>query len=338
MPVTTKPALQDIAKRAGVSVKTVSGALHGGNVRMAEETRARIQAIAEEMGYVTNVAARAMRQGWMPIIGLVAEGVLTTPFATDIVRALDSAARRHDLALISNNIGGKRGLREGVTEIQRFVPRAIVFAVMYHKIVSIPPELRGSIQVTINCRDPESGIPALVPAEREAGRTITTYLVEKGRRRIAFLNLPGLLAGGLRERGFRDALAEAGVECRDDWVRPATRGSRYTDLSRSLVAEHVAEMMAGFPRPDAILCGNDRVALEVYGALRRLGAAIPGDVAVASFDNQVDIAARLDPPLTTMALPHRAMGRIAVEAITGGRPFPGPQEELPFSLVERQSV
>jgi len=338
MAVTTKPALQDIAKRAGVSVKTVSGALHGGDVRMSEETRARVQVIAEEMGYVTNVAARAMRRGWMPIIGLVAEGVLTTPFATDIVRALDSAARRHDLALISNTIGGKRGIREGVIEIQRFVPRAIVFAVMYHKIVSIPAELRSVIQVTINCRDPESGIPALVPAERAAGETITNHLISKGRRRIAFLNLPGLLAGGLRERGFRDALAAAGVECREDWIRPATRGTRYTDLARGLAREHIAELMSQTPRPDAVLCGNDRVALEVYGALRRVGAGIPDDVAVASFDNQVDIAARLDPPLTTMALPHRAMGRIAVEAITGSRPFPGPLEELPFTLVERHSV
>lgn len=333
-----KPALQDIAKRAGVSVKTVSGALHGGDVRMSEETRARIQAIAEEMGYVTNVAARAMRQGWLPIIGLVAEGVLTTPFATDIVRALDSAARRHDLAVIATNIGGKRGLRDGIVEIQRFVPKAIVLAAMYHKTVEIPEDLRKSIRVTINCRDPDSGIPALVPAEREAGREITRHLIGRGRRRIAFLNLPGLLAGGLREAGFRDALAEAGLDTPAGWVRPATRGGHYTDLARSAVAEHIAELMAGTPRPDAILCGNDRVALEVYGALRRVGAAIPEDVAVASFDNQVDIASRLDPPLTTMALPHRAMGRIAVDAVTGSWSPSGTIEELPFRLVERSST
>jgi len=97
-------------------------------------------------------------------------------------------------------------------------------------------------------------------------------------------------------------------------------------------------MMAGSPRPDAVLCGNDRVALEVYGALHRLGIVIPDDVAVASFDNQVDIAARLDPPLTTMALPHRLMGRRAVEAITGSWAFSKPIEELPFRLVERRSV
>lgn len=54
---------------------------------------------------------------------------------------------------------------------------------------------------------------------------------------------------------------------------------------------------------------------EVYAALRRCGATIPDDVAVASFDNQVEIATRLDPPLTTMALPHRAMGRRAAEIL-----------------------
>lgn len=338
MSPTTKPALQDIAKRAGVSAKTVSGALHGGDVRMSEETRARIQAIAAEMGYVTNVAARAMRRGWLPVIGLVADGVLTTPFATDIVRALDSAARRHDLTVISTNIGGKRVLRDGVAEMQRFVPKAIVLAAMYHKAVVVPDDLRKVIWLTINCRDLESGIPAVVPAEKRAGYEITAHMISRGRRRIAFFNLPGLLAGSLREEGFREALATAGLDCPSGWILPATRGSHYTDFARSLVGQHIADLMAGAPRPDAILCGNDRVALEVYGALRRVGACIPDDVAVAGFDNQVDIASRLDPPLTTMALPHRAMGRMAVDAVTGLRPPSGLLEELPFRLVERRSV
>ena len=65
-------SLTDIAERAGVSVKTVSGALHGGSARMSEETRQRIKEIADELGYITNLAARSMRQGWMPLIGVVA--------------------------------------------------------------------------------------------------------------------------------------------------------------------------------------------------------------------------------------------------------------------------
>ena len=82
-------SLNDIAARAGVSVKTVSGALHGGSARMSEETRQRIKEIAEELGYVTNFAARSMRQGWMPLVGLVVDDVITSSFATEIIRGLD---------------------------------------------------------------------------------------------------------------------------------------------------------------------------------------------------------------------------------------------------------
>jgi DNA-binding LacI/PurR family transcriptional regulator len=152
------------------------------------------------------------------------------------------------------------------------------------------------------------------------------------------LNLPGILAGRLREEGFRSQFNAAGLAVVERWIRPATSGRQYSDLARSLVLPTVQELLAQTPRPDAILCGNDRVALEVYGALRRVGASIPDDVAVASFDNQAEIASRLDPPLTTMALPHRTLGRRAAEILLGEQQPAGLIEEIPFRLVERASV
>jgi DNA-binding LacI/PurR family transcriptional regulator len=112
----------------------------------------------------------------------------------------------------------------------------------------------------------------------------------------------------------------------------------YTDRAHSLVRAHVHDLMHRPNPPDAILCGNDRVAMEVYAALRRCGATIPDDVAVASFDNQVEIASRLDPPLTTMALPHRAMGRQAAQILLAEDRAPVGVQKLPFQLVERASV
>jgi len=121
-------------------------------------------------------------------------------------------------------------------------------------------------------------------------------------------------------------------------VLPAVGKAVYSDRAPSLVATHVHELMKGPRPPDAILCGNDRVAMEVYAALRRSGATIPDDVAVASFDNQVEIASRLDPPLTTMALPHRAMGRQAAHILLAEDRPPVGVQKLPFQLVERASV
>lgn len=336
--MTKKVHLRDIADRLGVSVKTVSGALSGDSIRMSDETRKRIRAVAEELGYQPNILARGMRQGVLPIIGLVAEGLITLPFATEIVRSLDNTGRAFGLSVMATNVGAARSVEAAVAETRRFMPKAVAFATMFHRAVTLSEEVVGAIDLTINCFDASGRVPAVVPDELQAATDIVTRCLDRGRRRIAFLNLPGILAGQLREEGFRAAHAARDMGVVDGWILPATRGAHYTEFSMSLVPAHVAALMAAHPRPDTILCGNDRVALEVYGALHRLGVAIPSDVAVASFDNQAEIARRLDPPLTTMALPHRAMGRRAAEILAGIAPAEQQIQRIPFRLIERSSL
>ncbi len=328
-------SLSDIAERAGVSVKTVSGALHGGSGRMSDETRQKIKAIADELGYVTNLAARGVRKGWLPLIGVVSDGLITSPFATEIVRGLDGAARSAGMTIFAVNHGSATA-GAVLDEVQQFRPRAIAYAAMYHKNVDLPERLAGAVGVMINCRDASGRVTSLVPDEEGGARDIVRHLIAAGRRRIAFINLPGILAGVLREKGFRAALDEAGVAPLA--VLPAVRRALYSDRAPSLVPAHIETLLAGPDKPDAILCGNDRVAMEVYGALARAGIRIPHDIAVASFDNQVELASRLDPPLTTMALPHRAMGRQAMEILLSEDPAPPSLRMLPFHLVERASV
>ncbi|WP_183801078.1 LacI family DNA-binding transcriptional regulator [Rhizobium sp. BK316] len=329
-------SLSDIAERAGVSVKTVSGALHGGSARMSDETRQKVKAIAEELGYVTNLAARGVRQGWLPLVGVISDGLITSPFATEIVRGLDGAARSAGMAVFAINHSSGQSIGSVLGEVQQFRPRAVAYAAMYHKDVALPEKLTGSVGVMINCRETSGRVTSLVPDEEGGAREIVRYLLAAGRRRIAFINLPGILAGMLREMGFRGALKEAGVAPLG--VFPAVRRRIYSDRAPSLVPIHLEALLASGERPDAILCGNDRVAMEVYAALARAGFRIPDDIAVASFDNQVELASRLDPPLTTMALPHRAMGRLAMEILLAGEPEPQSLRKLPFHLVERASV
>ena len=303
---------------------------------MSADTRERIKSIARDLGYVPNLAARAMRQGRLPIVGVIADGLITAPFATGIMRAFENTLRTGGLSSVVSSLSADRDIGAAVSDLERFVPRAIAYACMYHRELKVPQG--APIQVMINCRDATGVIPSLVPDEADAARTLTAFLLSRGRRRLAFLNLPGLLAGTLRAEGFRAALAEADLPVREDRIRPATIGRTYTDCARSLVGEHVAALMAEPQPPDAIVCGNDRVALETYNALRRLGLRIPDNVAVASFDNQVEIATRLDPPLTTMALPHRIMGRLAAEIVLGQRPPGDRVRKIPFRLIERSSA
>lgn len=303
---------------------------------MSEQTRDAIRGVAEQLGYIANAAARGTRKGYMPIVAVLADDIITTPFATEIIRGLDIATRKHDMTVFVTNRGADRSISDILAEIKQFRPKTIGYAAMYHKSVRLPPQAAGSIRLMINCTDADNRVPAIVPDNELAAYTITAHLIAAGRRRIAFLNLPVLVAGKLREKGFRRAVAEAGLPPDAIWVRPAAKG-HYRDVSQSLVREHLDELMRLGSPPDAILAGNDRVALEIYGALRRLGARIPDDIAVASFDNHVDIAARLDPPLTTMALPHREMGLLAGHMLLSERPMEG-LSRLPFTLVERASV
>lgn len=321
--------LQAIAQRAGVSAKTVSGALNDGRARMADETRARIRAIAAELGYVANAPAQGLRAGTLPILGLVADGLITAPFATGIVRGLENASRAAGVALMTTTAGPD--LAQGMAGMARFRPRSIAYAAMFHRIVALPPGVAPALM--INCRDAAGHVPALVPAEHAAGVAAARHLLARGRRRIGLIGLPGLLAGTLREQGFRAALAEAGLA--PAGTVPATRGP-YADRARTLVPQAVDALLAA--RADAILCGNDRIAMEALNALRRAGARVPDDIAVMGFDNQTEIAARLDPPLTTMALPFRAMGRMAADILLNGALAPDGMRELPFSLIERAST
>lgn len=158
-------SLSDIAERAGVSIKTVSGALHGGSARMSEETRSRIKMIADELGYVTNLAARGMRQGWLPLIGVVADELITSPFATEIIRGLDGAARTAEMAVFAMNLNGTRDVGSVLEEVRRFRPRAIAYAAMYHKTVALPEELVGNVGIMINCSEANGRVTSLVPDE-----------------------------------------------------------------------------------------------------------------------------------------------------------------------------
>ncbi|MBB4232682.1 DNA-binding LacI/PurR family transcriptional regulator [Rhizobium mongolense] len=134
----------------------------------------------------------------MPLIGVVADELITSPFATEIIRGLDGAARTSELAVFAMTLSGRRDVASVIEEVRRFRPRAIAFAAMYHKVVALPEEFVGTVGVMINCRAANDRVTSLVPDETGAAYEITSYLIDAGRRNIVFINLPGLLANCAR--------------------------------------------------------------------------------------------------------------------------------------------
>jgi LacI family transcriptional regulator len=335
-----RPRIKDVAERAGVSVTTVSHVLnsHPG-ARVAAETAERVRRAAADTGYAPNSLARGLRTRRSHTVGFLSDTIATTPFAVSMVAAAQEAAWRRGFLLFLVNTGGDEEMeRAAVRALRQHQVAGVVYASMYHRVVPVPDGL-GPHTVLLDCRPAGGGYRAVVPDDRQGARDAVGYLLERGHRRIAFLNDErGPEAARLRLRGYREALDGLGVPV-DPWH------IRDTGPNAAGGARGAADLLDRPPdrRPTAVLCFNDRVAMGVYAVARRLGLRIPQDVSVVGHDDQQYIAAELDPPLTTVALPHREMGRWAVETLlddpAGAEQAATAQPVLmPCPLVRRTSV
>jgi LacI family transcriptional regulator len=307
-----KPTIQDIAQLAGVGPGTVSRVLND-HPNVSAKTRAKVLAVIERMGYRPSFSARHMRTQRSHLIGFLSDEVATTPYAGHIILGAQDAAWQEQRILLVVNVGYDAGMLDEV--IETFLEReveGIIYAAMYHRPVELPEKI-GSVPVVLaNCFSPDLMLPSIVPDEYGGGYTATDALLQKGHRRIGFINVntlePGIPASIGRWRGYRAALEACGIAYDESLVRygygVAEDGYHFTH-----------ELMALPQPPTAIFCGNDRTALGAYNALGELNLRIPEDVAVIGFDNQEIIAAALRPPLSTIELPHYEIGRRAADLL-----------------------
>jgi LacI family transcriptional regulator len=190
--------------------------------------------------------------------------------------------------------------------------------------------------VLVNCYDERGSLPAVVPDEVTGGFTATQALLDAGHRRIAFINAtePAPATVG-RLRGYREAMAGAHQKPAPEWivnVRPEQEGGY--DAARHLLS--LREL------PTAVFCYNDRVAMGLYVVLAKAGVRVPDDMSVVGYDNQEVISAHLDPPLTTVQLPHYELGYKGVQKLLSAHRDARRRKHiptvLPCPLVPRSSV
>ncbi|GIG28503.1 LacI family DNA-binding transcriptional regulator [Cellulomonas marina] len=338
----TRVRIADVARAAGVSVTTVSLVLNDRNAaRFPETTRTRIRDLAREMGYEPNVLARGLRTRRTHTIGLLSDRIATTPFAVGMVEAAQDVAREHGRLLFLVGTGGVREVEEdAVRALLAQQVDGMIYASMWHRPVDPPADLPPGT-VFLDCYPVgDDARPAVVPDDLGGARAAIAHLVAAGHRRIGLVDIdedPRPVASVLREQGYREVLAEAGVAPDPRWhVRSAT-----TAAADAAAATETLLALPPADRPTAVFCYNDQVAHGAYTAARRHGLRIPQDLSVVGYDDLVLIAPELDPPLTTVALPHHAMGRWATEVLLGVRPPPDEADgvlRMPCPLVERGSV
>ena len=331
--------LREVAKRAGVSIKTVSRIVND-DPAVRPETRDAVQTFLKEMNYVPDQAARLMRSGTSNIIGLMTDAVATTPYSVDIVRGAQAELKReHKTLLIANTDGDPELEAEYWRMFRAQKVSAVIYAAMYHRPQSMgKPDFNEPI-VLANCFSKEGDHASVIPDDEAGGFTQAEYLLKLGHRRIGVITLnPTIEASILRGRGMRRAFGIAGVHYNEDLERVGYTGS-ITD--EKLIAFDVAvSMLKSANRPTAIICGNDKLALQVYSAAAHLGLSIPGDLSIMGFDDLTVISECVWPKLTTVALPYFEIGRMAVEMLniaSEEKPGWAPKVLVPCPLVIRDS-
>jgi LacI family transcriptional regulator len=304
--------LREVAKRAGVSIKTVSRIVNG-DAAVNANTRVAVQRHLTTLNYVPNHAARQMRSGTSSVYGLMTDAVATTPYSVDIVRGAQAALRENQQTLL---IASSDGDPEREVELWRMFRAhrvaGVVYAAMFHRSHDVGQPAFDKSIVLANCFARNGDKPSIIPDDEMGGYTQAKYLLQLGHRRIGIVTLiPELEATRLRGQGMRRAFAESGVAF-DDALE--VRGVRGTLGGEILVTHDVTREMLSRPnRPTALICGTDQLAMQVYSAAASLGLSIPEHLSVIGFDDLRLISETLHPQLTTVALPYFEIGRRAVD-------------------------
>ncbi len=324
--------MMDVGLEAGVGQTTVSFIMNGhGDKRISEETRNRVIKAAKKLGYKPRKAGRPPSSGAHGVIGVMFDEVATTPFASITIEGAQERAWDNNIIVQVVMTGGNK---EYETAVLRNWSADRVLGVVYSSIVTrsttAPASLSMHKSVLLNCYEDEERFPSIVPADKQGGEAATKALIDAGHKKIAFIS--GEMwteASALRQEGYQEAMRSAGLEVLQDFIIEGnfqTSGGRLATI----------KLMSGHTRPDAIFCANDLMAIGCYEALKELGLKPGTDVAVMGYDD-MEVSKHLNPPLSTVLLPHREMGQWAIDSILSKHDQPIKQSYLKCPLVLRKS-
>jgi LacI family transcriptional regulator len=299
--------IKDVARRANVSVATVSRALNG-HENVAEAVRRRVLSIADELRYIPHHAARSLSSRRTHTIGVVLPD-LHGEFFSELMRGIDQAAREHGLHLLVSSYHGNpqeqgaalRAMRGRVDGLLVMSPYVGDTGFLSDNLVPALPA------VLINTHLMPDGFGVLSIDNYGGARAMMRHLLDGRRRRIAFIAGPDdNFDAHERLRGYRDALAEALPDA-EPWVLAG-------DFNESSGHHAGRELLATKQRPDAVFAANDMMALGCLFAFNQAGLRVPADIALAGFDD-IPLARYVHPALTTMRVDIAALGGRAMREL-----------------------
>ncbi len=300
--------LSDVARHAGVSATTVSHVLNGTRF-VSPETRNAVDEAVRATGYRPNALARALRTSTTLSIGFVASDV-SNPYSTAVMKGLETAARRAGyMLLVANSDEDPVAEAQAITALeQRRVDGMIIALTSASGEAAIDQLENLSVPVVLVDRAVPGAFDQVLVDNTASVKTLVGHLLDLGHRRVA------MLAG--RSRGTNSAERVIGWtlahEERGLAADPGLLAYGGTHPDTAMVAAR--RLLSTPDRPTALFAGSNQLTLGALRALRDLGMSIPGDVALAAFDES-DYADILEPPLTRLVQPTFEIGEEAVRLL-----------------------
>ncbi len=331
-----RATLRDVACLAGVHPATASRALNAETrALVALDTVGRVEKAARALGYRPDRLARSLKTGHSATVGVVVPD-LTNPLFPPIVRGVEAGVEaRGYVALVANTDNDDDRERLVVAEmLDRAVDGVVVATARRHHPFLVESARSGWPLVLVNRVTDDLELPSVTVDDAGAARRAVAHLVALGHRRIAHVAGPQHFSTGVsRYRGYRAGLEEAGIP-----PVPAL-----VCVSRAFSTDEgercMAQLLARVPVPTAVLAANDMLAIGVLRALRAAGLSCPGEMSVVGF-NDIPFMDLVEPPLTTVRLPHYETGVMAAELLLARIDDPSAvplSVTLPAALVVRAS-
>lgn len=303
--------IREVAEQAEVSIATVSKVLNHPHL-VAAQTRARVQAVISELGYVRNASAHQLRAGRSNAIGLLVHDI-ANPFFTEVASGVEQAASEAGAIVILCNtqLSVEREQQYMRTLEEQRVQGLLCFPVS-NDLAALERLSQREIAVVLLDRPRKSApLSWIVTDDVRGGELGAAYLFSCGHQRIVVVGGPQTIRQCAdRLRGAQQAAQQAGRDPRQD-ITYLNTTAFHSIRQGELCANQV---LAVQPRPTAVFCVNDMLALGLIGALQRRGVRIPDDIAVMGYDD-IELAHVTSPALTTVRQPKHELGRAAVKLL-----------------------
>ena len=304
--------IRDIAQELGITAMTVSRALNNKS-DISPETKQRVIETAKRLGYVQSALGRGLASGYTKAVGCVVTS-LTDPFVGRILEGIEGLARDRGFALIvtASQPDPERQM-SAINTLSAYRVAGIIVLCSRVRPAYLAELMKLDTHIVLinselSSQQSNSAKNSIRIDDIGAAKSAVSHLIELGHRRIAHLTVAdGSASSQSRWAGYKQTLEEHGLEC-DPALTIETESSEFGG------AEATRKVLGLQPRPTAIFCYEDQIAVGALAALRQAGLKVPQEMSVVGIDD-IAMAAWVSPPLTTVQQPTHKMGQMAVKMV-----------------------